>query len=726
MSVRWGWELEGEQPVIVRRDERGVPHVRARSEADLYRGLGSCHGVDRALQVLLMRVVVAGQASEVLEASDDMLRSDRLFRRLDLGRAAAAAGEQLDDRSRRLAEAYCDGLNWALRRRRPWELRLVGYRPEPWTVADSIAISRAMGYVQIAEHQANMERLIVEMVQAGIERRRLEELFPGHLDGADLTLLQAVRLGERVVPATLQWQGVLPTAVASNNWTVAPQRSATGHALLAGDPHLEVNRLPAVWYESVLELGERFCINASIPGLPVPAVGRTNDLAWAPTYSCMDAVDSWIEDCRDGCCRRLVDGQDRWVPLSTRTETIARKGKPAVTVTFHENEHGTLDGDPVENGLRLATRWSGLDGTGALSLTSGFNMLFAADVDAGMRHLGRFESAWHWLLADTEGSIAYQMSGLMPIRRDGWSGLLPVPGWDPDNDWRGFAEPSELPRAKNPSAGYLLSANDDTNHLGVRRPINLPMGPDRGARIAELLAACDRCAVADMQRIQLDVHSRQADRFMGILRPLLPSGPDADVLRHWACDYETRSLGAALFEAFYCELLAEVFGQALGHEVMRFLAGATAVVAGFYSAFDAVLLSPRSSWFDGADRDAVYRRVAERLFASGGAPDTPPREFTMKHLMLGGRLPAWLGFDRGPIPLRGGRATASQGQVFVLNGRETSWAPSYRFITDMSESAAHTALAGGPSDRRFSRWYTSDLSDWLAGRWKRLEPFMGR
>jgi penicillin amidase len=94
----------------------------------------------------------------------------------------------------------------------------------------------------------------------------------------------------------------------------------------------------------------------------------------------------------------------------------------------------------------------------------------------------------------------------------------------------------------------------------------------------------------------------------------------------------------------------------------------------------------------------------------------------MRHLLLGGKLPAWLGFDHGPVPLRGNRATIHQGQIYRSGGRETSFAPSYRLVTDFGEPAAHTTLAGGPSDRRFSRWYTSGVEDWAAGRFKVLRP----
>ena len=241
----------------------------------------------------------------------------------------------------------------------PWELRLLGYRSQPWTIGDLIAISRGMGYVQAAQHQADMERLIVQMVQAGVPRARLEELFPGRTDGLDVELVRRVRLGERLVPDSVRWATGLPRASASNNWAIAPARTRSGRAILASDPHLEINRLPAVWHESVVEYDGRFAVVATIPGLPLGAIGRTNHLAWGPTYGCMDTVDSWVEDCRDGHYRRHVDGQDHWQPFRTRTEVIERKRRPEVTLTFYENDHGVLDGDPHEPGLYLSTRWSG-------------------------------------------------------------------------------------------------------------------------------------------------------------------------------------------------------------------------------------------------------------------------------------------------------------------------------------------------------------------------------
>jgi penicillin amidase len=92
----------------------------------------------------------------------------------------------------------------------------------------------------------------------------------------------------------------------------------------------------------------------------------------------------------------------------------------------------------------------------------------------------------------------------------------------------------------------------------------------------------------------------------------------------------------------------------------------------------------------------------------------------MKNLLLGGQLPGFLGFDRGPFGLPGSNSTIVQGALFRAYGRDTSFAPSWRFITDLGTDEARTVLAGGPSARRFSRFYATDVERWLSHRYKRL------
>ena len=72
--------------------------------------------------------------------------------------------------------------------------------------------------------------------------------------------------------------------------------------MLASDPHLEVNRLPAIWYEAVVRgpHGEHYVLGATLPGCPLFAVARTERLAWGVTYLKGDTSDYFMEDCRPG------------------------------------------------------------------------------------------------------------------------------------------------------------------------------------------------------------------------------------------------------------------------------------------------------------------------------------------------------------------------------------------------------------------------------------------
>jgi penicillin amidase len=454
-----------------------------------------------------------------------------------------------------------------------------------------------------------------------------------------------------------------------------------------------------------------------MPGGPGILIGRTADVTWGVTYAFMDAVDSWVEKCRKGEYYR-EPGQ--WLPFEERREIIRRRKKSPVELTFYENAHGVLDGDPHQDGYYLTTRWSAAQ-SGAVSLNQILKILRVETAQEAMDVLSRIETAWNFVCADRSGNIGYQMSGLMPRRRRGSHGLVPLPGWKKENDWEGFVDAAALPRQLNPDEGYFVTANQDLNEYGTAGPINLPMGPYRAERIRQLLGEREDLTPKDMFAMHFDVRSPQAERFMDILRPLLPNSPQGNVLRAWDLRYSADSKGAYLFEAFYSRLYREVFGEeGFGKAVVDYLAKETGIFIDFYLNFDRVLLSEKSAWFGRRSREDVYRRAASEALSAPARPWGRTRRYVLRNLLLGGKLPRWVGFDRGPVTAIGGRATIHQGQLYRIAGRLTTFVPSLRFVADMANDDYYSNLEGGPSDRRFSRWYCSDLKNWLAGRYKRL------
>ena len=318
------------------RDNHGTCHAEGKDKKDVFGLMGYAHGKDRGMQIILMRILGQGRASEILDASDEMLEVDKFFRRMNWMGATSVEIEKFSPKTKEVSDAYCKGVNRAFSQKIPWECKLLRYKPEPWRIEDIVLISRMIGYLTLAQSQGEMERLLIELVQAGIDEERLQELFPGILKGLDIDLIKKIQLQERIVSPVSLWNIAAPVMMASNNWAVSGWKTALGKPILSNDPHLEVNRLPNVWYEIVLKTEDSYAIGATMPGVPAILIGRNPDLAWSATYSFMDGTDSWIEYCKNG---NYLREPERWIQFTRREEIIKRKKRKPVKVVFYNNDH---------------------------------------------------------------------------------------------------------------------------------------------------------------------------------------------------------------------------------------------------------------------------------------------------------------------------------------------------------------------------------------------------
>jgi penicillin amidase len=710
------------------RTTGGVIEIHGRDDLELAAGLGFAHVHDRLVQMELVRLIAQGRLCECLADEPANLEIDVFMRRLGLAHDADADAARLTPEAHALAEAYCHGVNAALRAlRRPLELVLVGHRPEPWSARDVLLTVQVMSYVGLAQSQQDLEKLLAQALHAGVDAARLRELFAPHLDGVDaelLELLGRVRIEEGLLPPSVRFLSGLPRLVASNNWALGPSRSASGAALQCNDPHLEVNRLPSIWYEMVGHLPDGdYRLGITMPGLPSLAMGRTRALSFGFTYGFMDTSDFFVEEVRGGRTREAGG----WADLVRRTERVRRKKAEVRDVAVFETARGVLESAPgadtVEDGLYLSRAWANRITGAAPTLDALTRLLRARTVAEGAEAARDVTVSCNWLLADRDGQIAYQQSG--PLPRRSHSGLHPVPAWRADLQWQGLHATRELSGAGDPGDGVLVTANDDQDRPGRPRAITVSMGPYRADRVKALLAQRERHTLEQAVAIQRDLYSLQAERFMAVLRPLLPGSPAAAVLRDWDLRYDAGSRGATLFEECYAVLLREVFGRGLlGEEAWDHLLRETLVLTDYFHVFDRVLLEGGPEWFGGHGREALLRRVLGQVLEGRSAEGVRAwgegRRVNMANVFFQGRLPRWLGYDHGPIPLEGGRATVAQGGLFRAHGRTTTFAPSWRYGTDLGRDEALTVLAGGPSGRRWSRLYLTDVADWLAGRYKTL------
>lgn len=696
-------------------------------DLDLARGLGFAHAHDRMVQLTLARLLAQGRFSECLHSSDDALSVDIFMRHTGMARTAQAEAEQCSPAARKFGQAYCDGVNTYLQRhRRPVELMLARYRPEPWTLADVLLILKLLSYLGLAQTQQDLEKFLIQAIRGGASLDRLKALFSPHLDGLDdetVELLQQIRLVDRLVSHSI---GPEPALMASNNWAIAGEKTASGRPIQCNDPHLERHALPIVWYEFVGHTRDDDRIGVSIPGIPGLIMGRTRHVSFGLTYGMMDMIDYFIEDCRDGRCRQGSE----FVPLQVHRENVLRRGKPPAPITTYENERGMLETDPrqsdLPDGYYLCRAYTA-HRTGAAAsldaLTALGNARTVAEAQAIVRDVSLSSN---WIIADRDGNIGYQQSGISPARTH--SGLYPVPGWDAERTWNGFVPSTELATQTNPPAGVLVSANDDWNPPGKPPSINVPCSPYRAERIKELLAEQERWTAEAMERIQTDRQSLQARRLMSLLRPWIPSTPTGQLLAEWDFQYDADSRGATLFDRCYQGLLREVFGRRLfGEAAWDEIASSTCLVAVYHGVFDNVLLGPDESWFEPEGREGLLRQVLSEVTAvpPKGVPTWgEQRALWIGHRLLSEALPGFLrrvlGVDYGPVVFEGSPATVCQGTVYHSHGRLATIAPTWRFITDLGEDHARTLLFGGPSDRVTSKWYAADLDRWRKAEYKVL------
>jgi len=705
--------------IRLHRTDHGLPVITAADFRDGLYGIGRVQAHDRGMQMELTRLAVRGRLAEHLPGGDALADMDTTMRRYDLFGSAERASRELDATTQAETLAFCQGVNDQFRDNPPAEFALIGYQPEPWTTADCLAIAKVVALVDMDETQAWLKKVIVQMIQRGVSIAMLREIFP-YMTAAPpddyLDLLRHVKLPHPYVPATFRWAAI-PRQRTSSHWMLAGSRTATGKPLLAGSPELDAARLPAIWQEILLRVGDFYCMGGYIPGAPLPAIGRSNTLAWSATYAGMDVMDYFLEEVKDGAYRR----GDQWVPFAVREEVIAIKDGAPRTVRYYENAHGVLDTEPTEHGYYLCLAVSTRD-AGAATLPNFTRAYRSRTVPEAMHHFARVDAiAFNWGLADTAGNIGYQMSGRCPIRPPGWDGFLPLPGWDPSCDWRGFHDPEKHPRLLNPETGYFGTSNQELNYLTDVRVQSIPMSDDRAARIAELLAARTDHSVASTKCMQYEVYGKHAERIMPLIRPLLPDTPNGRLLRDWDLRYTSDSLAADLFERVYRELVKTVFGDCgVGREVMDYLVDETELHDMYYGQFDNVLQRETSLWFGGKPRDDVYREAIGRALQAEPVPYGSTRMVVMKNIVYGN---VTTDFNYGPIEIIGSRGTVSQGAIFKApGGRIGTFSPAIRFVADLATDDYHSCLAGGACEQPASPWYTTGVEDWLAGRYKVIRP----
>ena len=582
------------RPAEIRVDRWGVPHISAGSRADAFRVQGFNAARDRLWQIDLWRKHGLGQlAADLGPAYVEQDRASRLFLfRGDLAAEWKAYGPQ----GRSTLEAFVAGINAyvdlvrAGRVKLPAEFRLLGTRPSRWRAEDILRI-RTHGLTgNLAQEVARARTLCAGGPAAEALRQRLEPPVPLQVPAGtdpcaippDVLRVYLLARSEPSFQAPAR-AGLVQEALdlprfASNNFAVSAARSASGHALLANDPHRGY-RIPSLRYLVHLRAPGLDLEGAGEPMLPGVSLGHNGRIAVGLTVHSLDQEDLYVYETRPGdpSAYRYGDG---WERIRTLAERIEVRGGAPRTVELRFTRHGpVLHEDPAgRRAYALRAAWLGV---GMVPYLRSLAYMEARDWDGFLKALeGHGLPGLNYLYADRAGNIGLAARGFAPVRA-GWDGLLPVPG-DGRFEWRGLHDGRALPHWFNPAGGWLGSANEMNLPAaflaGHPAPGHEWADRFRADRLAQVLDRPGAVSLADLRALQCDELSLPALRLQRLLEA--PSGQDPAelaaalrLLRDWDGRAAAGSAAAALFETWFHRHLRGAVVAALVPEAARALVG---------------------------------------------------------------------------------------------------------------------------------------------------------
>ncbi len=731
--------FEGGVTTIV--DTRGVPHIYAEHELDAYRALGYMVARDRLFQLEIQTRAAAGTLTELLGTRG--LAADREARRLGFRRMVERGLASTDTTSEafRSILAYGQGVNaWIdgmSGRELPLEYRLLGVRPSRWTSANSYLLLARMA-LTLAYNDASVQKAAAA---AKVGWPAAEALFPVNApiqEPIQPNLVDSTRVAFPSIPAPsgpadsagprvamalgrfLRWSG--EEAIGSNNWAVSPARSATRHALLAGDPHLELT-LPSIWYQAHLVVPDRLDVaGVTLPGAPWVVIGFNRSIAWSLTNTGSDVNDFYREVVDDQESPTQYRLDEKWRALELRSETFRSPTGAVLAVdTVRFTHRGPL--------WKTDSTWYSMAWT-AYDATDNGAEFWAID---RARSTGEFLEqtasyavpAQNMIVADRKGTIAIRSTGRYPVRPDSARGDLIQDGTKSASDWVGNLAVEFYPFALNPARGFLSSANQqpvdplvNPRFLGANW-----YSPWRAIRINTLLRADSQVTVDAIRRMQTDPGSARADWFM----PSLLGGDSARrarapdkvkraraLLAGWNRRYELDNPGPVLFEAVLAELSRRTWDELAGGGAPPRPRPAEAILVG-------LLRDSTNLWWDDRGTSGVVERrddIVETALATGldsalarhGPADGEgwlwrnAHHANLYHLL---RIPVLSALN---LSVPSGPNTISPSGPGGTHG--SSW----RMVVELGpEVVAWATYPGGQSGNPLSRHYRDFLPQWLAG-----------
>ncbi|WP_019989529.1 penicillin acylase family protein [Rudanella lutea] len=742
-------EVEGTaQPVTVRYDEYGVPHIFAQNDADAYFAQGYVTARDRLWQMEFQTHAAAGRLTEIV--GERALELDRFNRRMGMGFGAERAVKMMleDPTSRAVVEAYTAGINAYIAGLKPAnypiEYKMLGYAPEPWTPIKCAYLLKLMtSTLAMGADDLRMTNILRKYGPDVVA-----DLFPDYPTLESPIIPEGTKWDFKPLPvpatptdAAMQRQLLTLTArsfeaglvqnnpaIGSNNWAVGGQKSATGYPILANDPHLTLS-LPSIWYQVQLVTPTMNVCGVSLPGSPGVIIGFNQKVAWGVTNVGADVLDFYTIKFKDAT-QSAYWHDNQWKPTTMRIERYKVKGKPDVLDTVRYTHHGPVVYATGEKALRPniptghAARWIAHEAANDLRCFYLLNR--ANNYDDYRKALMYYAApAQNFVFASVDKDIAISPNGKYPLK---WKnqGKLVLDGSNPAHDWQGWIPADQNPLVKNPPRNFVSSANQFSTDRTYPYYLNWQFAPaERGRRINERLTAMTNATADSLRMLQNDNLNLRASDALPTLLPLVQTQSlqgDArlayETVSKWSRRNDPDEIGPSIFTLWTEKLLETIWKDELD-------GGDTLPMR--YPSFDRTLLmlqrEPTARWFDNTatpTRETIndvvtasFKAACDSLTRAHG-PLSPAwawakhKSTDVRHLLPG--VDAFSAMD----VLNGGGGT-------VVNATTARTGPSWRMVVALGpKPKGYGVYPGGQSGNPGSPAYQNLIETWREGKLNEL------
>ena len=447
------------------------------------------------------------------------------------------------------------GKDYLANDQRMWRMGVPGLAEQWWQQQDSEAKAALTAFVQGINDYAAAHGDRLDGVAKGVLPVRGQDLMAHVLRTIHFSFIfndNAERWGKNYLHN------------GSNAWAIAPARSASGHALLLGNPHLPWMDL-FTFFEAHLNGPDLEIYGASLVGHPLIGLGFNRHLGWSHTVNTHDGFDLF---------ELSLVGEDAY---QWGDETKSFEVEETVIEVLQE------DGAITRESLVIKRALSGpviaeIDGKALTAQVVGLDQphLWRQYLDmARAKDLAAFEKAQSLLqmpmfttiYADREGHIMHFFGGHTPKRPHGdWSTWQSPVAGGPENHWTQIHTYEELPKSIDPPSGWLQNANDPpwtTTFPLVLDADQFPayMAPRsmsfRAQSSARMLAEDESITFEELIAYKHDTRMLAAERLLDDLALAVAEHGDERakaamaVLQAWDGKADAESKGAVLFQAFF-------------------------------------------------------------------------------------------------------------------------------------------------------------------------------